>query len=1292
MNETTRVIRIVVDSSKARSGSEESRQALKRMEDQVAATRSSMDKLSAGWGGMMRGFAAATALLAVVASVKAFATGIAEAGDEIRSTTARFNVLTGAADGSRVALDTVYKVARNAGVGLADAGAAFSRLAIAAGEFGATTDQVARVTDVVLKLGRVGGASSQELSAGVQQLGQALASGRLQGDELRSILEGMPLVGKAIAREFGVGLGELRKLGEEGKLVSDRVFKALIAAGSDADAQFRKLPPTLEAAGNRASNAWKLFSAALDDSLGISKLLASGLDSTADRAERVAARIRGDVNVALADTIAKIAALEEREKGRRESQAKRDALPADAPARADLGGQNRPLTTRELYDIRNRRGAPTADAERARLEAERLRLSQIANSQADFELGERDRQFRESQAKARGAADARVRELEEKALTGSAKAARDYNQSVARLKDDLDKGLISQDRFNKGMVAAKSVLDQAAGGAKATAESVKALNEATREADFAKLLADSAYLGAGRLAEIEAQAKAVEKAIDTLGKRDAVFEGRYAGQLLSKRGDDFRKDFTLETAEIERQNRLLEAQVRLAGERPEIAEREIALLRVRNELEAKGQDAAKVNVEARVEALVAQEKLNRQLEDGKRSAELWAEPFKNAIQSVQGTMTDFFERLYSGGVRGFGDLAESMKRIWIRLIAEMTTLAVIRPSIEWMTGTSASAGGSSGGMGGIGDAFGFISRMFSGGAGRSSFTGGAAGVGNGVSGGGFDIGGIFGSLFGGGGGGGGGGAYTSVPIGGAASAGQTVGTGGLGGMLGNLGGGGGLFGGIGGGGMSLGGMFMGGFGAISGIMGAINSSSTVGKIGGGMQAAGSVIGMIPTPWTKAIGMGLQIIGSILPMFAPPKDISSASVGTFNPATGKYGSRVAFAHTVTAPQVPELGNNVLESLRGFGGSVASGMSAPNYYIWTGKNRAGTENSWDAGFTENAYFGNLANAFAGDTDFRNKMARRALWTPGGDVALPFEDTSTDREGVMRQLAVLIPKLMLAEGSLTGLSGTSQTIIRNFTLADPDAMARALQWGKDVYDLLSRTEDMTAAEKAITDLKDSFQAAIRKAEEYGLATDKLVAAQSRAINKYATDFGRNIEDQLLGISDPTALQRVQIEREREQALKEWDYLQQEFLKGNISTLIERNKVQQLYDEKLKSIFSQTLASLENFERRVRFGDLSAANPLESLAGALGAYKANAAQALTGNATAINQYEAFAEAAIRAQAAYGGNDYAAADLRRQILEEIAAIQGRGSVTSANGNELVVAQEETNRLLRELLDRMQAA
>ncbi len=1292
MSETTRIIRIVVDSSKARSGSEESRRALKAMEDQAAATRGSMDKLSSGVGTMMRGFAAAAAIVAVVGTIKAFATGIALAGDEVRTMTARFNVLTGAADGSRAAFDSVYRVARNAGVGLKETGDAFARLAIAAGEVGATTDQIARVTDTVLKLGRIGGASSQELSSGVMQLGQALASGRLQGDELRAILEGMPLVGKAIAKEFGVGLGELRKLGEEGKLVTDRVLKAMINAGSDVDAQFRKLPPTLEQAGTRAGNAWQLLKSALDDSLGVSRTLSSGLDAAADHAEKLAARIAGGMTQAIRDLRAEAAALQaQADKAKGGGIAA--APPPPKPTSPTFFGTGRATDHETITSGRNEYLAGRAASLAGELERFQNENDYITRRE------EAERAAAKAAAKAAADADALLRDIREKA-SPAAKVLREFNNERAKLDELYKKGAIDVAQYAEGLGHLQDKLKQTGGAAKATAESVKAMNEATRNADLAKLMADSAGKGAEHLAELEARAKAAEKAIDTLGKRDKAWEADFAGKLMSERADKFRLGFLQETDEIERQNKLLEAQVRLAGERPEIVEREIALLRVKLDLEARGQKIGEDDLQRRADALTAQDKLNRQLEEGKRSAELWAEPFKNAIQSVQSTMTDLFEKIFSGGLRSFSDLGAALKGIWFKLMAEMASVAVIRPVIQFAVGGLGSLGligpqtmqafGVTGGGGSAIQGAGSSGGASSGGGGFNPF--------NMFGSGGFS--GMLGSV----------GRWLNTPFG-AMGGGQG---------LGSLMAGGGRFGDVGslissgaagqlpGSGLSG---FFGGITPMQGIGALAGIGSGIFQLASGGGSASSIIGGVGS----MIGAGVSLIPGIGQVAGPIIAIASSLLGglfkskpqyaaqgfhAYNPATGRYGGRVGYETNMKAPLAPSIGNDVLKLISAFGGSVAEGRSAPEYYLWRGFE----DGRMDATVTAEGsptYARLLAKAWASGqvktTDEAQWAARTELWTDearGGEwTQLPINSLTTDSDKLMQQLALLILKAGVRDGAFAGLSATSEKIIRNYPDADTQGLGQALEWGKKTYDVLVRTDTITNAEKALGDLRDSFQAAIMKAEEYGLATDKLVAAQSRAITKYATDFGQGVEDQLLGMSDPAALQRVQIERERELALKEWDFLQQEFLKGNISTLIERNKVQQLYDEKLKAITSQTLASLENFERRIRYGDLSAANPLESLAGSVGAYEANTAKALAGDTAAINQYEAFAQAALQQTQAYYGNTYATEVFRTQLLEDIAVIMGRtpGEPAAAPA-ELAASMANIERLLQEFLDRQQAA
>ena len=59
------------------------------------------------------------------------------------------------------------------------------------------------------------------------QLSQALGSGKLQGDEFRSIMERLPKIGQAVAKSLGVTVGQLKDLSSQGKLTTDVIIKAL---------------------------------------------------------------------------------------------------------------------------------------------------------------------------------------------------------------------------------------------------------------------------------------------------------------------------------------------------------------------------------------------------------------------------------------------------------------------------------------------------------------------------------------------------------------------------------------------------------------------------------------------------------------------------------------------------------------------------------------------------------------------------------------------------------------------------------------------------------------------------------------------------------------------------------------------------------------------------------------------------------------------------------------------------------------------------------------------------------
>ena len=70
------------------------------------------------------------------------------------------------------------------------------------------------------------GTTAEDAAGAMLQLSQAMGSGALQGDELRSILERMPQLAAAIAETMNVSAGDIKKLGSEGKITTQVLVKA----------------------------------------------------------------------------------------------------------------------------------------------------------------------------------------------------------------------------------------------------------------------------------------------------------------------------------------------------------------------------------------------------------------------------------------------------------------------------------------------------------------------------------------------------------------------------------------------------------------------------------------------------------------------------------------------------------------------------------------------------------------------------------------------------------------------------------------------------------------------------------------------------------------------------------------------------------------------------------------------------------------------------------------------------------------------------------------------------------
>ncbi len=248
--------------------------------------------------GLSRNLLRTGAVLATAFSVreiKLYADAWTQAGNKIRAS----SQVAGRAGRS---LEGIIELANASRTGLTETSDLYSKLLRATKDVAKSELEVAKATLIVNKAFKAGGAALSEQRAGILQLSQALGSGLLQGDELRSVRENAPLLAQALAKEFNTSIAGLKKLGADGELAIDRVFSAILKAQPEIEAAFGKTNATIADSFVRINNAFTQYIGQADASGGISRQLVNGLndladsfDTTADFAIKFAAIIAAGV-------------------------------------------------------------------------------------------------------------------------------------------------------------------------------------------------------------------------------------------------------------------------------------------------------------------------------------------------------------------------------------------------------------------------------------------------------------------------------------------------------------------------------------------------------------------------------------------------------------------------------------------------------------------------------------------------------------------------------------------------------------------------------------------------------------------------------------------------------------------------------------------------------------------------------------------------------------------------------------------------------------------------------------
>lgn len=257
--------------------------AFSGIESKARGANEELHKMDSTLTGLKNKFVGALAFLGVTLSLG----NIIRMVDEWKVVNGQVALTTKNQQESLMVQKELYRMAIDTRQAYASTATLYASVARNSSELGKSAEDVLGFTEDVSRAMMIGGGSAASQQAALIQLGQALGSGVLRGDELNSIMEQAPRLAKAIAEGMGTTIGQLRVLGKEGKLTAIDVFDAIRKSSEKLKREMGKIPWTVNQAGVRVSNALGNLFSKLEKKTGIVSSIAKGFASIGDYIDNI---------------------------------------------------------------------------------------------------------------------------------------------------------------------------------------------------------------------------------------------------------------------------------------------------------------------------------------------------------------------------------------------------------------------------------------------------------------------------------------------------------------------------------------------------------------------------------------------------------------------------------------------------------------------------------------------------------------------------------------------------------------------------------------------------------------------------------------------------------------------------------------------------------------------------------------------------------------------------------------------------------------------------------------------
>ena len=289
-----------VDMADFNSGIGAGKEKVKELNAELAKTGDKAEEAAGGLGKI-------GTLLAGFATVS-FAKSLLDTADAMQSINSQVRQVVSSESEYLAVQRQLLDVANNTRASLESTSSLYVSTSRALKDYGYTQQEILQFTEATNNAMTIGGVGAQQQAAALMQLSQALGSGVLQGDEFKSIAEAAPILLDTIAEYMGKSRAEIKKLGSEGQLTADVIFKAISGASEKFGEQAAKMPMTMGQALTVFSNNWQSMVSKLLNDSGAMSGIASIIKLIADNLNLVVPIMAGFA-VAIAAAVAPTLAL-----------------------------------------------------------------------------------------------------------------------------------------------------------------------------------------------------------------------------------------------------------------------------------------------------------------------------------------------------------------------------------------------------------------------------------------------------------------------------------------------------------------------------------------------------------------------------------------------------------------------------------------------------------------------------------------------------------------------------------------------------------------------------------------------------------------------------------------------------------------------------------------------------------------------------------------------------------------------------------------------------------------------